>query len=634
MQFGEGEHKWSGSAPDSVLESEVIRVGFDRQPSPMGLSLSPAPSSRGAREVREGVKVLMDLQHGSVLLTLGRLLLFAACPVSIAVLALQIRANAVTVWFVCELLGLVAATIAARSQRMQLDHRKVVAGVGFVVMAIASLLHFGPLIVVGFLFVLALLVSVALLGRQEAVFVATALAVGLSGAGVLQVYFPALSPAAQTTLSSEQWARVIASSCVGIYGVLFVFQRLQTSLWLSLEKEIAARVRERRLVSEREKVLRGAASAQRLESLGRLAGGVAHDFNNALVVIQCGIEALYDDLDERERREIMEELRDGVERASSTARQLLAFSRRNVEDIGETDPSAVLARLHRESPRLVPAHVELEVCFDEAVPRVAVSEPAFEQLILNLLSNSLDALQQGGGKIRVTASMDPLTSGLLLCVEDNGPGMMTEIAEQAFEPFFTTKGDRANGLGLSTVWGVVHRHGGKVLLDSEPGKGTRITVRLPAVAADPSTHSVELRASSLMPHSGMRAPVLVLEDEAPVRAALRRILKNLELDVTEVSTVAEARRACRRQRYCLLLTDGVVPDGGVGAFIHEFFARQPGASVILCSGYLEEDLSLEGIARGRFAYLGKPFAASELAALVTRLLGEGAEAPVTKSSAL
>ena len=228
---------------------------------------------------------------------------------------------------------------------MNLRLRKALVCVGFVLAAVMALCHFGPLMGTGLIYVAATLVSALLLTRSAAFFSSGLLIASTAIVGGLNVAFPALMPPHGVTADAVIWMRLVVTSAVAIGGILYIFLQVQSNLWRSLEKEISMRLRERRLVAEREKVLRGAASAQRLESLGRLAGGVAHDFNNALVVIQCGIEALAEGLDDVERADVLDELSAGVDRAAGTARQLLSFAKRNVEEIGECEPADVVNRL-------------------------------------------------------------------------------------------------------------------------------------------------------------------------------------------------------------------------------------------------------------------------------------------------
>lgn len=606
-------------APDSHFRQVGYEVALSSAPDSVSPeSLPPESSQAHQAEVRDGVLALVELQHAAILRIIGRLLMYVAAPLALVVFAHQVMTNSLTAFCALELFGSVVATWAARRRTMKLQLRRVLVCGGFVLAAVMTLCHFGPLMFTGLIYVAATLVSALLLTRRAAFAAAALLIASTAIVGGLNVWLPQLIPPPEgILLDSATWIRLVVTSAVAIGGVLYIFLQVQANLWRSLEKEIAMRLRERRLVAEREKVLRRAASAQRLESLGRLAGGLAHDFNNALVVIQCGIEAIADELDEVERGEVVEELSAGVDRAAATARQLLSFAKRNVEEIGECEPADVVNRLSKESRRLLPAHITLMTEIEEA-PRVAVSGTALEQMILNLVQNARDALQEAGGTVTISTATEQTTGGLLLVVGDNGPGMTPEVAERVFEPFFTTKGDRGTGLGLATVWGMVQRHGGEVTLDTVPEKGTRVRLHLPAASATAVNEPVPL--SEVAPSSGGYARVLVLEDEAPVRTALRRVLKHTGFTVVEAATVAEARQACRERKFSLLISDGVVPDGGVGTFIHEFRAQQQNAPVILCSGYLEEDLALDGIARGECAYLAKPFSPTDLISLIARLL--------------
>lgn len=606
------------SVPDSHSRSIARPSGsYESTGSLPPESLPPESSSAHQAEVRAGVRTLMELQQIAILRVLGRILLFVMTPIASAIFVYLVASSSLSLFFSIELACLYLATFSAARRTLNLTLRRAGVCVGVMGVAIMSLCHFGPLMGTGLIYVGAVLVAALLAERREAFIVAGVLIASLATVGWLAtIPEPGISYP-EGEFSRATWLRVFVASSACIWGVLYLFLQVQRSLWRSVEKEIALRFRERRLVAEREKVLRGAASAQRLESLGRLAGGVAHDFNNALVVIQCGVESLADELEAHEREEVVSEIATGVERAAGTARQLLSFAKRNVEEIGECAPTDVIERLARESRRLLPAHITLELELDDT-PRIAVSGTALEQMVLNLLQNARDALQVTGGTVRISVAREASTGGLLLTVVDDGPGMTSEVAERVFEPFFTTKGDRGTGLGLATVWGMVQRHGGEVTLDTAPEQGTRVGLHLPAAEA---VSTQELAAhSEPSPHSTAHARVLVLEDEAPVRAALRRVLRHTGFDVVEAATVAEARHACQEQRFSILISDGVVPDGGVGTFIHEFRAQQNNAPVILCSGYLEEDLALDGIARGDCAYLAKPFSPSELTKLMHKLL--------------
>jgi signal transduction histidine kinase/CheY-like chemotaxis protein len=575
-------------------------------------------------ELDAGVRELLKEQQFAIMRMLGRIILYGALPIVCLICIQTIRTGSYSFWYGLELLSLSVAALTSLHEGLAFEFRRKALTAALTVVGISGLLHFGPFIGSGFLLVAALLASAVLVTEKRALLVAVVMVLALGAEAVLAlagVSTFAMNPELQ--LGRDQWLRTFLTSSLGIFGVLAIFQQLQKSLWRSLKKEMAGRLRESRLMAERERVLRGAAAAQRLESLGRLAGGVAHDFNNALVVIQCGIEALEDELSESERREILDELAQGVDRAAGTARQLLAFAKRNVEDIGETEPRSALERLERSATRLLPPHVTLRMEVNDDVPMVAMSEAAFEQVLLNLLNNAMDALHAEGGNILVSARADLDSGGLVVTVEDDGPGIPDDVVEHVFEPFFTTKGDLATGLGLATVWGVVHRMGGEVSLHTSVGRGSKVVLSFPAsVHKEQHAPPVEPSAPSVARPTRSHRRVLVLEDEPPVRSAYRRILKVMNLEVVEASSVAEARGFSKQDDFALLISDGIVPDGGVGAFISEFRARHDGAPVILCSGYLEEELALDGLAQRQCVFLPKPFSASDLTALVSKLLRE------------
>ena len=604
---------------DGSVDQLLTAMGSEETVAPF----SSAPISSDQRQVQLAMQTAVELSRVRVLKMVGRILLVGCCPFFLAVAIFDTQRTTPTVWLIIEGVSLLIAIVACLSSTLGLGLRRWVTTLAMAALSVGSLFHFGPLLGAGLTFVAAQLIASLLVGKKGGLLVLLLLVGSMVAAGLLyrSDFDIATANSARLGLSAHDWIRMAITTAIGLSGIWIVFERMQFEQWRTFEKEVALRVRERRHVAEREKVVRRAASLQRLESLGRLAGGIAHDFNNALVVVQCGIETLGDErapLDER--AEVLSDLVEAVERAGITARQLLSFAKRNVEEIGECCPVDVLTRLRKESARLVPAHIQLKINL-EPTPNVAIAEAALEQLVFNLIQNARDALSDRPGRIEVSVATDPETLGMRLSVSDNGPGMPSDVADQAFEPFFTTKGDQGAGLGLATVWGIIRRHGGEVSLDTAPGRGTAVHLYLPAVAAQkPSSQSL----SVIPPSSSLAGAsrILILEDEPPVRAALRRIFVHLGFEVTEAATVDEARQACRKQSFSILLSDGVVPDGGVGSFIEEFSAQFRRAPVILCSGYLEEDLALEGIVRGKCAFLAKPFSVVELTALIRELLPE------------
>jgi CheY-like chemotaxis protein len=263
--------------------------------------------------------------------------------------------------------------------------------------------------------------------------------------------------------------------------------------------------------------------------------------------------------------------------------------------------------------------MKLQVSGSAPVPAVGLSETAVEQILLTLISNAREALGDDAGQVTIELAESRLTTGLSLRVVDTGPGIPSETRDQVWEPFFTTKGEEHMGLGLSTLWATVRRHGGSVELSSDKGAGTAISMVFPPASLEMRSPEKRRRDSGLS--HPREHTVLILEDELPIRTALRRVLKHSGLEVVEAGTVSEARAALQGRRFALLISDGVLPDGGVGAFIQDF-RKQQRSPVILCSGYLEEDLALEGISKGECSFLPKPFLPEELTDLVESLLAE------------
>lgn len=603
-----------GPSPGSVRSGEFrLKSTPALHTSTLGES---AHRKRELKEVRERVEKLVDEQRLAILRTIGRLNWFAVVPVMATVTALQLSRQRDATWLLVVLLGLVVTGIGTNADRLSISHRGSITTMGIAAAGGAALLHFGPTLSIGFFHVAATLVAAMLLRPVQAYAVGAALWGVIAVQAILSLFGTDITGASELQFQSDQWLRLALTSAIGTFGLLYLFMRIQGNLWRAVEGQLLLRASERRLVEEREVVLRAASSAQRLESLGRLAGGIAHDFNNSLVVIQCNLEALSEELNATEKAEVLHEIGQGVDRAAATARQLLSFAKRNVEEIGACDPSIVAHRLEKDAKRLLPPSIRLVVESAEA-NRVALTPVAVEQLFMIFIQNSREALGQLAGTITVRVSSDQKRGCVALEVRDDGPGMPEEVLEQACEPFFTTRGESRAGLGLSTAWGMVHRQGGELIVESEVGRGTRIVVTLPVAPAEPE-EAPKPRAASRKSRAE-EYPVLVLEDEVPVRTAFRRILKHSGLRVVEVGTVREARAATASARFSLLISDGVLPDGGVGHFIREFREAQ-GAPVILCSGYTEEDLALEGLARGQWSFLPKPFSAADLNELVTQLL--------------
>jgi PAS domain S-box-containing protein len=367
--------------------------------------------------------------------------------------------------------------------------------------------------------------------------------------------------------------------------------------------------------------------AQKLEAVGRLAGGIAHDFNNVLTVIQSYAEVLAFELeDSQQGREEIEAIRGAADRAAALARQLLAFSRRDVIIPRDLDVNEVIRGLDLMLRRLVKQGVELRI---ELAPHpliVRLDAGQFEQVIMNLVINAVDAMPKGGAlTLRTDASVgNGEQRGMArVTVEDQGTGMSADIQERLFEPFFTTKpAGKGTGLGLATAYAIVHEAGGEILVESNEGAGSRFDVTLPfSVTADVES------ARRLSPARGLAVArpgeiVLLVEDEPAIRTALGRVLTGNGYRVLDASNGGEALRVAESEpgEIHVLLTDVMMPGIGGKELVQRFLKKRPTTRVILMSGFTD-DLDLrEELGTAKFLFLQKPFAARRVLSAVREVL--------------
>jgi PAS domain S-box-containing protein len=396
---------------------------------------------------------------------------------------------------------------------------------------------------------------------------------------------------------------------------------------------------ERRALEERDHLREKLLHAQKLEAVGRLAGGVAHDFNNLLTAIGGFAELLLLDLAEGQpgRADAQEILR-AANRATALTRQLLAFSRRQVLAPVRLDLNAVLRDMHRMLRRLLGEDVRLELALAPDLWPVWADAGQVEQVLANLATNARDALPRGGTLAVVTENVavdeatarshPDATAGdhVRLRVRDDGEGMDASTRAHLFEPFFTTKPrGKGTGLGLSTVYGIVTQLGGFLEVRSRPGEGCEVEVHLPrAGAAAPAGIA---RAPGPGPAPGGRAHVLLVEDEEQVRDLTRRFLESLGYRVHALADAAAALRwldATPGLVPEVLVTDVVLPGMSGPELARALRERWPGLRVLLVTGWAE---SLAGSGRldgpDGLPLLLKPFTRDALA----RALREVLEAP-------
>ena len=382
---------------------------------------------------------------------------------------------------------------------------------------------------------------------------------------------------------------------------------------------------------ERVQLQRDLAQAQKLEAIGRLAGGVAHDFNNVLTAILGSSELLLLDTPrDATNREEIEIIRDAATRAQDLIRQLLAFSARQVLQPAVIDLNALVKNLGRMLRRLIGEDLALATELAPDLGSVRVDPGQVEQVLVNLAVNARDAMPDGGRLTIRTANVDVAESGelatgryVLVEVSDTGIGMDAPTLARAFEPFFTTKErGKGTGLGLASAYGIVRQSGGQITVSSTPGAGTTFRIHLPRVDAPVDT----ARATSPVtaPAAGTET-VLVAEDEQIVRVLIRKVLEQAGYTVLLAGGGAEALQVAERHAgpIHLLVTDVVMPGMSGRELARRVVERWPATKVLYMSGYADDAVERHGVLDPGTAFMQKPFTPSALARRVRDVLGGG-----------
>jgi PAS domain S-box-containing protein len=376
-------------------------------------------------------------------------------------------------------------------------------------------------------------------------------------------------------------------------------------------------------VTERKRLEAELRQSQRLESVGQLAGGVAHDFNNFLSVIRGYARFVIEGLPgDSGLRSDAEEIAKAAERASRLTQQLLVFSRRDVVQSRVLDLSEVLAGLASLLGRTLGEHVELRTKAEPGLWSVEADPTQIEQVLVNLAVNARDAMP-GGGELDIELANAEVGGAphVRLTVSDTGRGMSPEVMDRAFEPFYSTKPKgQGTGLGLATVYGIVTQADGRIAIRSAPGEGTTIEVLLPATAAP--AHPEPGDGGRDEPAQGGGETILVVEDEAAVRRLTCRILGRQGYRVLEAPDGSAALDTWRAHAGSidLLVTDVVMP-GMSGKELAERLAElQPGLEPVFMSGYTDDMVLRHGVEAEALRLVEKPFDAEQLLAAVRSAL--------------
>ncbi len=374
--------------------------------------------------------------------------------------------------------------------------------------------------------------------------------------------------------------------------------------------------------------------AQKMEAVGRLAGGVAHDFNNMLTIVDGYSQLGLDRLDSNDPLHgYFEEIHNASRRATALTRRLLTFSRRQVLQPQRVDLNALIAELQGMLRRLIGEDIELKTNLQPGVGTVRVDPAQIEQVIMNLAVNARDAMPRGGKLIIETAQTElddsyaqnhvavKAGSYVMLAVNDTGVGMDAETQTHIFEPFFTTKEKgKGTGLGLATVYGIVKQSGGNVWVYSERGRGTTFKIYFPRTTEVPE--AIQPVVHAVMPLGGTET-ILVVEDENEVRALVRKSLASVGYSVLEADRPDIALRTSKeyRGKIHLLLTDVVMPQMNGRELAERLTALRPEMKVLYMSGYTDAAIHYYDVLGPSHAFLQKPFTPNVLGRRVREVLG-------------
>jgi two-component system, cell cycle sensor histidine kinase and response regulator CckA len=363
--------------------------------------------------------------------------------------------------------------------------------------------------------------------------------------------------------------------------------------------------------------------AQKMEVVGRLVGGVAHDFNNLLSVIMGFAQVMEKQTAGNERlHHPAEEIMKAAERAAQLTRRLLRISRKEVAEPRTFDLNAVVAGLATMLRRVIGEEIRMEVTLAPELPGVHADPGQIEQVILNLAVNARDAMPAGGQlRIETAALVRDRRSVVRLSVRDTGTGISPELRVRLFEPFFTTKEpDKGTGLGLATVQSIVTAAGGRIDVESEPGRGASFHVELPAAPAAAAAVDGDATAAGTQAAPVLASgTILVVEDDAPLCALLRHVLEDAGYPVVAARTREEAERAAAGRATALLLCDLVLADGTGSALYARLREHQPALRALFLSGYTDDEIRRARPPAGVLC-VRKPVSPDELLARVRGVL--------------
>jgi PAS domain S-box-containing protein len=386
-------------------------------------------------------------------------------------------------------------------------------------------------------------------------------------------------------------------------------------------------------ISERRKLESELRQALKMDAIGRLAGGVAHDFNNLLMIISAYAELAQDALSPDDKlRKHTGEILAASRRAAELTRQLLAFSRKQMQVLQLLDLNAIIAELGKMLPQLIGEDIELVIAPGEQLSKIKADPVQLQQIIMNLAANARDAMPEGG-KFVIQTSNVQLDDGyienhsmvkpgeyVMLALSDSGHGIDPHDMPHIFEPFFTTKEEgKGTGLGLATVYGIVKQNGGFIWAYSEPGFGTTFKIYWPVAIAG--------KQSRVLPEvsgdwTGGTETLLLVEDAPAVRQPAREFLTSIGYTVLEAGNGEEALAVARGYPgpIDLLISDVIMPQMGGPQVAQQLSAERPQMKVLFVSGYAEKMVLQHGAVDVRDRFLAKPFSLKALARKIREVL--------------
>ncbi len=411
-----------------------------------------------------------------------------------------------------------------------------------------------------------------------------------------------------------------------------VATHLERSIRYSLRNWHAGRV-----LLDREEQLR---QAQKMEAIGRLAGGVAHDFNNLLTAIIGYTDLVKEKLDVNDPvAHDVGEIRKAADRAAALTRQLLAFSRKQFLSPEVLDLNAIVSGMLPMLPRVIGEHIETTTSLAPDLRRVKADPSQMEQVLVNLVLNARDAMPMGGHLGIETSNVEldeeriaterltlDLGAYVMLGIRDTGSGMDAETRDRVFEPFFTTKArGKGTGFGLPTVYGIVDQSGGAISMDTAPGRGTSIRIYLPVTASEEEPERYAAAAPPKLTDGGTET-LLLVEDNDAVRELAVHALRKRGYTVHEARNAEEAIEWSLNSRIKpnLLVTDVVMPGLSGPNLAARLLQENPRLKVLYMSGYTDDATAVHGAFWGGVPLLQKPFTPAQLAERVRMALDASA----------